>query len=327
MPEPTVGSLKKLYRYSLSEDVYDLIVAPLTDALYGDNPGYKEVENILDTLTELHKCLWNTKTSLSFPGAVAGRFEELMLPLRKCMKDGWENIKVGAEQQKITKEQRKLGEKDWSLGGDVTVYKTGGPTVTYQLKVANAGKEENLVEHINKAGAQLSGETGERPELGSTRVIYLLVQNTQAFDAYTAGGWKVMVETALGKDYVSDRGVQNLIDPSKSKPPRIVTADSIRNSVDIVKIFTSNKRFRINVIGGVVQIPAEKGASTSRYIAYTNGTLEAHWNWLLNWFKERAAEKKDDWEPMVRVTKENGVNGKAGSWTTLPRQSQTGIVL
>jgi hypothetical protein len=324
MPEPTVGSLKKLYRFSLSEDVYDLIVFPLVEAIYGDNPSYKETENVLGTLVELHKCLWHTKAPMIFGGAVAGRFEELMLPLRKSMKDGWDSIKVGAEKQTVTKEELRGGARLWSLGGDVTVYKSGGPTVTYQLKVASAAKDETIIEHINKAGAQLSGETGEVPEPGSTRVIYMLVQNNHAFDAYTIDGWKGLVERALAKDYLSERG-----DPSKGKPPRIVTADTIKRSVDWVKIFTSNKRFKFQVLGGVVQIPpgAEKAASSSKYLAYANGKVEAHWNWLLNWFKERAAEKKDEWEGIVKVTKENGVNGKAGSWTTLPRESASGIVL
>jgi len=324
MPEPAIGSLRKLYRYSLSEDVYDLIVYPLVEAVYSDNPTYKETENVLDTLVELHKCLWHTKAPMSFGGAVAGRFEELMLPLRKAMKDGWDTIKVGAEKQKLTKEQLRAGAKLWSLGGDVTVYKSGGPTVTYQLKVASAANEASIIEHINKAGAQLSGETGERPEAGSRRVVYMLAQNTQAFDAYNIDAWKGVVERALGQDYESERE-----DKAKGKAARIVTADTIKRSVDFVKIFTSKKRFKLEVVGGVVQIPAgaEEGASSSKYLAYSNGRLEAHWNWLLNWFKDRAAEKKADWEGIVKVTKENGVNGKAGAWTVLPRESPDALVL
>lgn len=329
MPEPTVGSLRKLYRYSCSEDIYDLIVEPLALAIAEkDEPNYKETEGILDSLKELHKCLWQiTKgkppkpdefKALEFPGAVAGRFEELMLPLRKAVKNGWETIKVGAEAQKITKEARRAGAKDWSLGGDATVYKTGGPTITYQLKVANAGSEGAIVEHLNKAGAQLTGLTGEIPEDGSTKVIYLLVQNTATFDAYTAGQWKGLVDRALAKQYESNH--------AGSK--RTVTPDEIKAAVDLVKIFTPTKRFKFTVIGGVVQDPTEKGASSSRYLAYANGPLEAHWKWLIKWYADRAEENKaTDWGKTVQVTKDNGVNGKVGSWTVLPRQSPTGIAL
>ena len=321
MPEPTWAPLKKLWRLSVSEDVYDLIVAPLAEALFGEKPTHQQVKNIEGTLTELHKCLWRSgAVENKFPGAVAGRFEELMLPLRKAMKGGCDGVKVGAEKQKITKEERKEGATDWSLGGDVTVYKTGGPTLTYQLKVAGGASPMSIMEHISKAGAQLSGETGEYPEDGSTRVIYILVQDTNAFDAFTIDRWKTIVEDALARDYVSDHGKGN-------KPARTVKSDTIKQSVDVVKIFTSTKRFKYPVIAGVVQAGGEKGASSSNYLAYANGKLEAHWNWLLNWFKERAAEKGADWAEIVRLTKEFGVKGNPGAWQALPRESQAKITL
>jgi hypothetical protein len=81
------------------------------------------------------------------------------------------------------------------------------------------------------------------------------------------------------------------------------------------------------VINGVVQAGGEKGASSSKYLAYPNGKLEAHWNWLLNWFKERAAEKGPEWAEIVRLTKENGVKGNPGAWQVLPRESPVKIAL
>lgn len=300
MPEPTHVPLRNLYRLSVSRNIYALIVNPLTELLYGETPTHQQLKDIKSELTELHKCFWNVNGPMAYPGAVAGRFEELLYPLRHATKGDGRSIKIGAE--------GKAGQT--KVGGDVTVVKTDGRTITYQLKVANSAKAENLIEHINKAGAQLTGQTGEMPKHGSECVIYLLVQNTEAFEAYTLEQWKVVVDAALNKDYTSDN--------------RIVTSASIKSAVTGVKIYTRKARFKLKIINGVVDLTfsAAKEASASKYFAYTGTGLERHWVFLTQWFNEKIAVKENaEKQKCVNATKQNGVKGTADAWQHLPMQS------
>jgi hypothetical protein len=243
---------------------------------------------------------------MPYPGAVAGRLEELLYPFRKSKKDTWETITIGA--------QGKEGEI--KTGGDSTIVKSDGRTITCQLKVSNAANEKDLIEHINKGGAQLTGETGERPALGAVRAVYLLVQNTEAFGAYGLENWMNLTERALSQDYVSIR---------KGVEGRRVTADSIKAAVQVVKIDTASGRFRFNLNNGVVDRDNYKfkDAAEAKHYAFTGNRLNQHWDWLTAWYQREiiAKNEPDELARLVAATKQNGVRGGKGAYDSdLPAQ-------
>jgi len=307
LPLPAHPVFRKLYRLSVSQNIYRQIVVPLIRNLYGDDPTYKDTKSVESELTELHKCLWHLDGPQPYPGAVAGRLEELLYPYRQSLKNDGRSIEIGAVGAAGTTK----------AGGDVTVVKTDGRTITAQLKVSNAATERGLEEHITKAGAQLTGQTGERPETGAEGRIILVVQNTEAFESYTVDKWFAMVRKALNEDYTSSR-------PGRADH-RIVTAKDIKMATHSVKILTRRSRFRFVVADGEVVIPsnAVKGidAETAKTMPFTANKLHTHWDWLSRtWFPATfpfpliPANRA-----VVNSTKNSGVGG-AGAHPDLPNQ-------
>jgi hypothetical protein len=298
MAQPNNPVFRKLYRLSVSQNIYVQIVKPLAVFQYGDNPTHSDIKDLVATLTELHKTFWNNKGPAAYEGAVAGRFEELLSPLRHAQKEDGRYVKISAEGKAGAQKE----------GGDLTIVKIDGRTLTYQIKVSNAANTGALESHINKAAAQLSGQTGERPQSGSERYVYLLAQNTEAFESYKIADWKALVERAIAKDYNSDN--------------RTVTAATLGNSVDIVKIVTKRNRFRLTVNHGIVSMPynAVKDASDSKYYAFAGSKLHTHWKWLVKWFDDNVETLAPNAkQTLVNYTKNSGV-GSPNAFPDLPNQ-------
>ena len=308
VPASLPGPLKKLCRFSVSYNIFRSLVKPLVTDLYGDDANYRNTSSILDLLVETHKCFWHAQGQpLEFPGAVAGHFQELIFAFKKAEKgDDQRTVKVGAEGPPA-------GPK---VGGDVWQVFADGRTKTYQFKVANAAGRNFIKEHINKAGAQLTGQTGEVPQAGSENIIYMIVQNTVAFGAYQANDWKLLVEEALDEDYVSDRG-------GGARAPRVVAKADIKAVVNKIKILTRNSRFRFTNQNGAVEFTNEEAVSMdeAKFFTFSDGRFQQHWDWLRNTWWPQNVNVLANKDAIITQTKLNGIAAN-NAFQTLPHRTQ-----
>jgi hypothetical protein len=303
IPGDLTGPLKRLCRYSLSFNIWRGLVLPLVTDIHGDGATYKNTEPILELLIETHKCFWHTAGEpMQFGGAVAGHFQELIFAFKQAEKKDGRTVKLGAEGPAT-------GQK---IGGDVSQLLADGRNKTYQFKVSCSENPRAIKEHINKAGAQLTGQTGELPVPGSMRTIYMIVQDTLALNAYNSAQWQLLITEALDMDYVVKKnGVVH----------RTVTKADIKLAVDKVKILTNTTRFRFDCHNGVAALSYEEALQMdeAKYFTTSDGKFHRHWDWMRNTWWPANVNVLGDKADVILKTKENGL-AVVGAFQKLPHQ-------
>ena len=305
IPPSATGVRKRLCRFSVSLNIYRGLVKPLIEDLFGDDADYHNTSSVQDLLVEIHKCFWHSSgTPLPFPGAVAGHFQELMFAYKHAQKDDGRTVKVGAEGQP----------GQVKSGGDVSQVLSDGRIKTYQFKVSKAANSKYIKEHINKAGAQLTGQTGEMPVNNSINVIYMICQDTQAYENYGSVDWRVLIEEALGEDYVSDHGPGG----------RTVTSADIKGAVNRIKIVTAGTRWRFDNQNGVVTMKYFQQLSddNAKYFASDGSKFQMHWAWLKDTWWPANVDVLGNKAAVIAATKEHGLAAvnKPNTFQEIPKQ-------
>jgi hypothetical protein len=305
IPASAIGVRKKLCRFSVSLNIYGGLVKPLVEDLFGDQADYHNTSTVQDLLVEIHKCFWHSGgTPLPYPGAVAGHFQELMFAFKHAQKEDGRTVKVGAEGQP----------GQVKSGGDVSQVLSDGRIKTYQFKVSKAANPTYIKEHINKAGAQLTGQTGELPVNNSINVIYMICQDTQAFENYGSVDWRLLIEEALSFDYVSDHGPGG----------RTVVSGAIKGAVNRIKIVTGSTRWRFDNQNGVVTLKyfQQLSGDNVKYFATEGSKFETHWAWLRGTWWPANVDILANKATVIAATKEHGLaaTNKPNTFPEIPKQ-------
>jgi hypothetical protein len=194
------------------------------------------------------------------------------------------------------------------VGGDTVVTKLNASgteyTKTIQFKTVDSDKVRGVQENISKAGWQLCGHGGERPQDCGVNTIEIVLLNTVAFDSYTTEQWAHVIKEALDEGYR-----QNDIP---------ATADELYHTVDQVKITTVNHRFTFEVdIDHTIHFISQKPTTTAHGYTFREKNFAKHWNWLKDTWWVENVQKHAQKQEVIQKTRNRGV-GTSGAWQSLP---------
>jgi hypothetical protein len=256
-----MAGLDDLKKFGISKNFFRQVVKPLHNSNNVINS-----DGLLGLLQKIHSSLW-TKSGRpdGFSGAVAGNFQEILDGYKTAVVLG-HKVRYGSDAQ--------------GVGGDTVkeiVSGEGKFVVTSQFKVS-ASHAGEIRHHICKAAWQLTGAGGEKPALGSDKVIEVVVQSGSAVEPnakdakalkdFDQNDWCAAIVEALSHGY-SDQ------DPKKSK-------EELYAATDKVFITTSEARFEFSVAGGSVTFVHSEPPKRQHGYTFSQGRINQHWLWLTN---------------------------------------------